>query len=144
MPPFTVIEALDPADREACYALRKEVFCGEQAVDLALEFDGLDDACRHYLARNPAAPLGTARTRPLGDGRVKIERVAVLRAHRGRHIGLALMEKVLADARADGHREAVLHSQTHAGPFYSALGFAQVGDGFEEAGIPHIRMTLAL
>ena len=144
MPSFTVIEALDPAGREACYAVRKEVFCGEQAVDPALEFDGLDGACRHYLARDAATPLGTARTRPLGDGRVKIERAAVLAAHRGRHIGLALMERLLADARGDGFGEAVLHAQTHAGPFYGALGFAQTGDGFEEAGIPHIRMTLAL
>lgn len=144
MPQITVIEAIHPADREACYALRQEVFCAEQGVDQALEFDGLDGACRHYLARDRAAALGTARTRPLGDGTVKIERVAVLAPHRGRRIGLALMVRALADARADGHETALLHSQAHAAPFYRRLGFVQVGGDFTEAGIPHVRMTLAL
>jgi len=139
-----ILEAIEQADREACFAIRIEVFCGEQRVSREIEFDGLDDACRHYLARIGSQPVGTARTRPLKGGTVKFERVAVLKARRGLDIGRALMARALADAAAAGHATALLHSQTRAGPFYEKLGFRQEGAEFMEAGIPHVRMTRPL
>ena len=144
MADLVISEAVSEDDREACYGIRIAVFCGEQKVSRKIEFDGLDGACRHYLARRRGAAVGTARTRPLGDGVVKFERIAVLKAFRGRDIGRALMDRALADAREDGHGVALLHSQTHAGGFYGRMGFLQEGGEFEEAGIPHVRMTLAL
>ena len=144
MTDLLISEALDARNRNDCYAVRTAVFCGEQGVPADLEFDGLDAACRHYLARIGATVVGTARLRPLGGGEVKFERVAVLQAHRRTGIGWALMERALADARADGHRRVLLHAQTHAGAFYRRLGFHQEGDGFMEAGIPHIRMSMDL
>ncbi len=144
MTALLISEALDARDRDDCYAVRTAVFCREQGVPADLEFDGLDDSCRHYLARIGRTAVGTARLRPLGSGNVKFERVAVLKDHRGRGIGWALMERALADARADGHGRALLHAQSHAGEFYRRLGFRQEGDGFMEAGIPHIRMSMDL
>jgi predicted GNAT family N-acyltransferase len=47
---ISVREALADADREACFAIRIEVFCDEQNVSREIEFDGLDDACRHFIA----------------------------------------------------------------------------------------------
>ena len=35
MTEITIIEVLNPDDMEACYAIRTEVFCGEQQVDAA-------------------------------------------------------------------------------------------------------------
>ena len=141
--PF-ISESMDTGDREDCYAIRTAVFCREQGVSADLEFDGLDDSCRHYLARIGETAVGTARLRPLGRGEAKFERVAVLKDYRGRGIGWALMERALADARADGHIRALLHAQTHAGAFYRRLGFRQEGEGFMEAGIPHILMSMDL
>jgi predicted GNAT family N-acyltransferase len=37
-----IAEALTEADRDACLALRLEVFCGEQGVSEAEERDGRD------------------------------------------------------------------------------------------------------
>jgi predicted GNAT family N-acyltransferase len=144
MTAILITEATEAADRDACYGVRTAVFCDEQGVPAEIEFDGLDDRCRHYLARIGRIAVGTARVRPLGGGQVKFERVAVLRTHRRAGIGLALMERALAGARSDGHRHALLHAQTHAGEFYRRLGFRQEGEGFMEAGIPHIRMSMAL
>lgn len=140
----TITEALSPTDMEECYTIRTEVFCGEQMVSPEIEFDGLDDTCRHYLARLDKLAVGTARVRPLGDGAVKFERVAVLKEYRGKDIGRALMERVLVDASIDGYTTGLLHAQYQAGTFYRKLGFAQEGGEFFEAGIRHIRMKRQL
>ncbi len=144
MADLVISEAVSDDDREACYSIRITVFCDEQKVSREIEFDGLDAVCRHYLARQGGTVIGTARTRPLENGVVKFERIAVLKAFRGRDIGRALMARAFADAREDGHSVALLDSQTHASKFYEKLGFLQEGDEFEEAGIPHVRMTQAL
>ena len=139
-----VIEALDPPDREACYAIRTEVFCGEQKVSREMEFDGRDGECRHYLAKLGGDAVGTARVRPLGGGTLKFERIAVRASHRKTQIGRALMERAIADALRSGARACVLHAQTDAAAFYLKLGFTQEGETFVEAGIPHVRMTKKL
>ena len=139
-----VAEATGDAERAAAFALRRAVFCAEQGVAAAIEFDGLDGACRHYLARIGARTVGVARLRPYGAGAVKIERMAVAADMRGRGIGAAVLARLLADALASGAVRAVLHAQTHAAGFYARFGFAAEGAPFDEAGIEHVRMTRAL
>lgn len=139
-----ITEALTSTDMEACYAIRTDVFCGEQKVSPALEFDGLDAECRHYLARLDDRAVGTARVRPLGDGIVKFERIAVHASFRGRQVGRALMDRALSDAREAGAQTGILHAQTDAAAFYLKLGFCQEGGIFVEADIPHVRMTKKL
>ena len=140
MPEVEIVEIADEDDREAAFAIRREVFCVEQGVDAAEEFDGRDPDCRLYLARSDGRPVGTARLRDTGPGEAKIERVAVLAPERGKHIGQALMRRTMADARAAGVRRIVIHAQCHAEAFYQVLGFERVGGVFEEAGIAHVRM----
>lgn len=136
-----ITEAVEAADLEACYAIRIEVFCGEQQVSRELEFDGRDAECRHYLARMENVAVGTARVRPLGDGIVKFERIAVYAQYRGRQVGRALMERALAEAQDSGAVAGVLHAQSTAAAFYLKLGFTQEGGTFIEADMPHVRMS---
>lgn len=138
-----IVETADPADLEEAFRIRRLVFCDEQAVDPAEEFDGEDDRCRQYLARHDGRAVGTARLNELAPRHYKIQRVAVLAGDRKNGIGTALMERTIADARAAGATDIVIHAQCHAEAFYMALGFRRVGDMFDEAGIPHIRMELA-
>lgn len=135
---FDISEPADPADMAACFAIRREVFCVEQGVAEDHEIDGRDPECRHYLLRLGGSAVGTARVRPVEPGMSKIERVAVLKAYRGRGLGFALMRHVL---REPGCGRAVLHAQTHSEGFYRALGFETEGEPFDEAGIPHVRMV---
>ena len=144
MSDILINEAMDPDDREACFSIRFEVFCVEQKVDRAIEFDGVDDQCRHYIATHRGNCVGTARARQLNDTEVKFERVAVLREHRKNGIGRLLMARAMSDAGHAGYRRAVLNSQVHAGPFYEKLGFRSEGDVFFEAGIPHRSMSKEL
>lgn len=122
-------------------SLRNRVFVREQKVPQDLEWDGQDEDAVHLLAfdlRGDA--VGTARLLPSGQ----IGRMAVLPEHRGFGIGRALLDAAVQAARERGDYEVFLNAQTHALGFYERAGFASVGEPFEEAGIPHQRMELAL
>jgi predicted GNAT family N-acyltransferase len=84
--------------------------------------------------------VGTARWRIKDGNKIKLERFAVLKDYRGKNIGKALVQSVLADL-PEGF-EVMLHAQTHALEFYGKMGFEAYGDLFEEAGIQHYAMRL--
>ncbi len=138
---ISIRDADGPAGMAACLAIRREVFCVEQGVSEELEIDGRDPECRHFLLRLDGRAVGTARVRPLEPGVAKIERVAILARHRGGGLGSALMRHLLRQLDDAGCATALLHAQAHSETFYRALGFATEGAPFEEAGIPHVRMT---
>jgi predicted GNAT family N-acyltransferase len=125
----------------ACFQIRREVFCVEQRVDPALEWDGLDPACDHFLAVDDRGPVGTARTRLYAPTIGKIERVAVLATARRSGIGAALMARALHHLRTQGLARVILNAQTAVERFYAGLGFAAEGPEFMEAGIAHVRMA---
>lgn len=136
-------EAVGHENISICLALRRAVFVDEQGVDPALDADGLDDDATQFLAWANGIPIGTARLRVV-DGKAKAERVAVLDDFRGHGVGGALMDAVERYARAQGHRSVLVHAQESVVPFYERLGYAAEGATFDEAGIPHRRMTHAL
>ena len=121
--------------------VREKVFIEEQGVPRELEWDEWDERCEHAVACDPRGrAVGTARLAP--DGRVG--RMAVLAEWRGRGVGSALLEALLALARERSMPCVTLHAQTHAAGFYRRFGFSERGGEFLEAGIPHVEMTLEL
>ena len=48
---------------------------------------------------------------------------------------------LMEDARASGFRQIILHAQTYLEQLYTEFGFVRVGDVFNEAGIPHVKMV---
>ena len=130
-----------PADRlERCLAVRRRVFVEEQGVAPEEEEDGRDAACLHWLAWWGDEPVGTARLRALPDG-WKAERVAVLPPHRQHGIGLALMRALEAEAWRRGAARLLLHAQSAVISFYERQGYRAEGPVFDEAGIPHRKMS---
>ena len=130
-------------DPSSCFVLRHEVFVQEQAVPEDLERDEHDDTALHFRAAWEGWPVGTARVLLRGDTG-KIGRVCVLAPMRGRGIGAALIRAAVEEIRARGMARAKLGSQVHAIPFYEGLGFVAEGPVYDDAGIPHRDMTLAL
>jgi predicted GNAT family N-acyltransferase len=128
-------------DREALAGIRQQVFVVEQGVPEARERDGLDPQCWHVLARDEAGqPIGCARLSP----EHKIGRMAVLRAWRGQGVGAALLRELIGRARALGWSEVTLAAQVSATGFYEREGFTAYGDVFDDAGLPHRAMSLAI
>ncbi len=125
-------------------AIRQRVFVEEQACPPEEEWDGYDETSRHLLGMVAAAPAATARWRTYPyEGRLaaKLERFAVLPERRGSGLGRQLVAFAIRDAEAAGFRVQVIHAQAHLQAFYESFGFAAVGERFEEAGIPHVRMV---
>jgi YbgC/YbaW family acyl-CoA thioester hydrolase len=130
---------------EAARKIRAQVFVEEQHIPAEMEWDGADDGCVHALACNRfGTPLATGRMLEHVPGVAKIGRMAVLAPMRGGHIGRAVLDALLQHARERGDREALLHAQLGAAPFYSRAGFVARGPVFEEAGIPHVEMVRPL
>lgn len=139
--PFTVSLVSWHDGEPLLRAIRGAVFIREQGVPEELEWDGLDADCRHALALSlQGEAVGCGRM--LADGH--IGRIAVLPQWREQRLGTAIMETLLAEARAQGLRRVDVDAQTQAVPFYRTLGFVEQGDEFMDAGLPHIKMVLEL
>jgi len=151
---YEVRVAEDAGDREACFAVRKEVFVGEQGVPEDIEYDAYDAGALHVLAvRADGVPLGTGRllygeaaaAKTDGDRTAgSLGRLAVTREARGLGVGAALVGAIEEAARARGLASVDLHAQTHALGFYERLGYVAYGAEFPDAGIPHRAMRKAL
>ena len=122
-------------------SIREAVFILEQGIPAELEWDGLDEGCRHALA---LSHQGDA----IGSGRMfangHIGRIAVLPQWRKQKVGTAIMEALLDYARAHDYPQVDVDAQTYAVPFYRSFDFVEQGEAFMDAGLPHIRMQLKL
>ncbi|WP_435970603.1 GNAT family N-acetyltransferase [Streptomyces sp. Qhu_M48] len=151
---YSVREALGAEDREACFAVRREVFVEEQGVPPELEYDTYDATAVHVLAvREDGLPLGTGRLLfgPDATGKTgadasvgSLGRLAVSQAARGLGVGAALVRAVEGVARERGLTAVDLHAQTHALGFYERLGYQAYGPEFPDADMPHRAMRRAL
>jgi predicted GNAT family N-acyltransferase len=153
--PSPVVRRVEaPADLEACFAVRKEVFVREQGVPEDIEYDGRDGDALQVLARAAdGTPVGTGRLLhgphakdvTGGDPLVgALGRLAVVREARSTGVGAALVRGIEEAALAAGLAVVDLHAQTHALGFYERLGYEAYGDEFFDAGIPHRAMRRTL
>ncbi|HEY8927803.1 MAG TPA: GNAT family N-acetyltransferase, partial [Mucilaginibacter sp.] len=122
----------DPADLEKVFAIRREVFVGEQNCPPELEWE-FEDESTHFLATVDGEPAGASRWRKTEKG-YKLERFAVLQKFRGLGVGQELVRTVLADLPADAFY-VYMHAQIQAVGLYEKFGFVKTGPEFEEAGI---------
>lgn len=116
--------------------IRFRVFVDEQGVPAEMELDEFDAVSCHVVALADGEPVGTGRLLPDGH----IGRMAVLAGWRGRGVGTALLEALIAEASRRGMTRLALSAQTHALDFYTRFGFKPEGEVYDEAGLPHQAM----
>ncbi|KFL29847.1 acetyltransferase [Devosia riboflavina] len=123
----------------AAFALRKEVFVWEQKVPEEEELDSYDLTAIHYVAVAEGNVVATLRliTQP---EHMKIGRVAVHQAWRGKGVARKLIERAMADARAKGQERFYLTAQSDKLGLYEKLGFVAFGPEFMDGGMPHRAM----
>ena len=138
MPEKTQVKKVtDPADLEKVFAIRREVFVGEQNCPPELEWEHEEES-NHFLATVDGVPAGASRWRKTDKG-YKLERFAVLKGFRGNGVGQALVQAVLNDLPSEADY-IYLHAQVDAVTLYERFGFEKTGPEFEEAGIRHYKM----
>lgn len=153
-----VVVVSTPAELEAAWEVRFEVFVTEQGVAADAERDAIDTdpSTLHVLVVDEAGePLATGRLiAPFADSahgegghgdmdssRPHIGRVAVRASARGTGAGRAVMEALEAAALeryGEGGEVVVeLSAQDQAMPFYELLGYVACGEGYLDEGIWH-------
>jgi predicted GNAT family N-acyltransferase len=138
LPPMVQIQEITEQEQlRQAFAIREAVFVDEQQVDPAEEYDEYEELSRHFLLRAEGEAAATGRFRSTEKG-WKIERMAVLKVHRGRGFGGYVLESMLAAIPRDG-RPIYLHAQEHALAFYEKHHFLPEGERFFEANIPHFK-----
>ena len=135
--PFTVQIVEWSQQHDALARIRTDVFGDEQRVPVEMIMDGLDADGIHASACDASGNV-------IGSGRLILEtpvprigRMAVVKSWRGAGVGGEILRKLCDAAKQRGFVEVMLHSQTHASPFYFKHGFLSHGSEFFEAGIPH-------
>lgn len=130
-----------PQELKQAFAIRLRVFVREQQVPAEIELDRDDARAIHFLAISSGRAVGTARI-VLRRSNAKIGRMAVLKTHRRKGAGSKLLSRAISTARSLGAKKIYLHAQVPVIAFYETKGFRSVGAVFDEAGIPHRKMTL--
>jgi YbgC/YbaW family acyl-CoA thioester hydrolase len=106
--------------------IRTQVFITEQKIPAEMEWDDADEGAVHAVAYNRLGQaLATGRMLEHVPGVAKIGRMAVAASSRHSGVGRAVLEALLDAARSRGEREAVLHAQLSAAPFYERAGFVR-------------------
>jgi ribosomal protein S18 acetylase RimI-like enzyme len=77
-------------------------------------------------------------------GDIQMRQVAVVPELQRQGIGKALVEHSEALARNAGYRRMILHARETALAFYENLGYARIGNQFEEVTLPHWAMEKRL
>lgn len=144
MSDFVFKQAITKAELSGSFAVRREVFIGEQKIAREKEWDGLEDVCLHFVAKQGKKVIGTARLRLPEPGHAKIERMAVLKPYRRHGVGAGILLLVEQAIKDRGIAEAELHAQITAVPFYLVCGYTEAGAHFYEAGIEHVKMVKRL
>lgn len=117
--------------------LRDIVFVVGQQITAECEVDGHDPECEHVIGRDASGKIVATARLFLGKNPVKVGRVAVHTDLQRSGLGSELMAYVNGIL---GDRPGLMSAQAHLGPWYTRMGWQQVGDVYEEARIPHIKM----
>jgi len=137
------IRRAGPADLDAAYAVRREVFTVGQGVPVGIERDERDAGAVHVVAERDGDVIGTGRL--VVDGRLGVVgRMAVLPGVRGGGVGAALLSALEGEAFGAGLASVTLHAQLTARRFYELAGYTAIGPTYLEAGIEHVTMEKSL
>lgn len=121
--------------------IRQKVFIEEQGF--CEEFDEIDKLATHLLIWKDGEAAATGRLF-LQNGVWHIGRVAVVKEHRGCHLGEKVMELLCEKAKEKGAEQVEVSAQCRASGFYERIGFVPYGEIYLDEYCEHIAMTKKL
>ena len=122
--------------------LRSEVFVVEQDC-VYQDVDGKDRIALHILGFKDDELVAYTRAFKPGQyfSEASIGRVVVKKEERANDYGYEIMKASMVAVQEHFNTAKIsVSAQTYLKSFYKNLGFEEVGDAYEEDGIPHIKM----
>jgi ElaA protein len=122
--------------------LRSEVFVVEQNC-VYQDIDGKDTKAMHLIGTMDNKMVAYARLFNKGEyfENASIGRVVVDSKHRNLNFGHDLMRNAMDAIKQHFETTKIsISAQLYLKKFYESHGFTQIGDGYLEDGIPHIKM----
>lgn len=98
----------------------------------------------HVVAMKEDKVLGVLALLRLENGLIKMRQVAVNPEDAGNGIGKSMVIYAEELAKNEGFRLMVLNARQTAVGFYKRLNYNQVGEQFNEVGLPHFKMEKAI
>ncbi|MGB1270243.1 MAG: GNAT family N-acetyltransferase [Flavobacteriaceae bacterium] len=123
--------------------LRSEVFVVEQDC-VYQDVDGKDDKALHVMGYKNNVLIGYSRLFKPGNyfSEASIGRVIIKASERKFGYGHALIQKCIDVIETQFKtKEIHISAQTYLQKFYESHGFVQIGEGYLEDEIPHIKMV---
>lgn len=125
---------------------RNEVFVCGQKITCENDLDDKDKKCYHLSVYDGENLIGYCRILDAGVSynEASIGRVLVLNEYRGRNIAQNMLKKamdfIINDLREN---KITLSAQFYIKGLYESVGFKAISDVYEEAEIPHIKMSFS-
>jgi len=123
---------------DLAFKIREEVFIGELKIDPSMEYEHEDESAHYLFFDEDDKPIATARFRETSEG-YKIERFAVIKAHRNKGLGKIILNILLEDL-IPLNETIYLNAQIEAVDFYLRNGFKTIGEAFIDADVVHYKM----
>lgn len=133
------ITVYDKIPDEARY-IRETVFLDEQGFEK--EYDENDNIAKHIVIYEENTAIATCRV--YWDEEVDcyhIGRIAVLKHHRGKGLGIKVVTEAEKLVKEMGGKEIFISGQLQVAEFYkNKLGYTQYGDVYLEENRPHVAL----
>lgn len=130
---------------------RYEVFACEQEITCENDFDDKDKECIHLFVidneNGYEKVVGYCRLLPpgLSYDDASIGRVLVLKEYRGKGLAREMMIKAINEIEKNYKvNKITLSAQCYIKELYKSVGFKEVSEQYEEAGIPHVKMRFEI
>lgn len=126
--------------------VRYEVFVCDQKITSENDFDDKDKECYHLTVYYKDILVGYCRILKAGMSykEPSIGRVLVLKEYRRNNIAQEMMKRAVDFIINElGENKITLSAQLYVKGLYESIGFKVISDIYEEAEIPHIKMSFS-
>lgn len=133
----------DKIPSEARY-IRETVFLKEQGFEK--EYDENDNIAKHIVIYENDEAIATCRVYWDKDiNCYHVGRIAVLKPHRGKGLGIKIVQEAEQVIKENGGKEVFISGQVRVAEFYiNKLGYTRYGEEYLEENKPHVALKKQL
>lgn len=133
----------DKIPPEARY-IRESVFLKEQGFEK--EYDENDNIAKHIVIYENDEAIATCRVYWDKDiNCYHVGRIAVLKPHRGKGLGIKIVQEAEQVIKENGGKEVFISGQVRVAEFYiNKLGYTRYGEEYLEENKPHVALKKQL